>query len=360
MFAPQSHSGFYHCPLSKCFLALVAIASCALSLTFETSRPLFRYDVRAIIERHELWRLCTARLAFLDTKDLICGALIMYYFRIFERRFGPRRFLGCLLVTGVLSALLELTLAALALYVLGLTSFGWLPSGPHGIIFPFFVTFYRDIPRVAFTHLLGVPVTGKSFVYIIGLQMAVASLEAVLVCVCGLLAGYVYHSFRWPRLHSIQPPRRLMDALLKPLMQKFDSPAPADLAQPMGATLELQAQDQMDRLEAQLLLQRGVAGGGDVVGGGGAPDVAAMAAFVRAAAAGAAAGGGGVAGDAPPADAAAAAASQATGMVEVAEEQVQRLIEMGFPRDRSSAALRVSGNDLNLAMNLLLQEGVFS
>jgi len=40
-----------------------------------------------------------------------------------------------------------------------------------GIIFALFVPYFCDIPRVAVTHIWGVPFTGKSVAYVIGLQV---------------------------------------------------------------------------------------------------------------------------------------------------------------------------------------------
>jgi uncharacterized UBP type Zn finger protein len=39
------------------------------------------------------------------------------------------------------------------------------------------------------------------------------------------------------------------------------------------------------------------------------------------------------------------------------EEQVERLMDMGFDRESVVNALRAANNDLNTATNLLLQEG---
>lgn len=41
----------------------------------------------------------------------------------------------------------------------------------QGSVFAFFVPYFCDIPRVAVTSVLGIPVTGKSLIYIIGLQV---------------------------------------------------------------------------------------------------------------------------------------------------------------------------------------------
>jgi len=40
-----------------------------------------------------------------------------------------------------------------------------------GPVFALLVPYFCDIPRVTVTHILGVPITGKSFTYIIGLQV---------------------------------------------------------------------------------------------------------------------------------------------------------------------------------------------
>lgn len=46
---------------------------------------------------------------------------------------------------------------------------------------------------------------------------------------------------------------------------------------------------------------------------------------------------------------------QASPALEVSEEQVARLMEMGFSRGDALEALRASNNDLNVATNFLLQ-----
>lgn len=40
----------------------------------------------------QVWRLLCGRLVCLDVKDAFCSSLLIYNFRIFERRFGTRKF----------------------------------------------------------------------------------------------------------------------------------------------------------------------------------------------------------------------------------------------------------------------------
>jgi len=56
------------------------------------------------------------------------------------------------------------------------------------VIYPLFVPYYCDIPRVALSHLWGIPMTGKSLSYILGLQAASSSPESIVMALCGLVS----------------------------------------------------------------------------------------------------------------------------------------------------------------------------
>lgn len=56
------------------------------------------------------------------------------------------------------------------------------------LIFPIFVNFYFDIPRVVTTHVLGFPVTGKTLTYILGLQVCSTSSANLVTALCGLVS----------------------------------------------------------------------------------------------------------------------------------------------------------------------------
>jgi hypothetical protein len=40
----------------------------------------------------QIWRLICGRIICLDLKDAFCSGLLIYNFRIFERRYGSRKF----------------------------------------------------------------------------------------------------------------------------------------------------------------------------------------------------------------------------------------------------------------------------
>ncbi|KAG5450618.1 Ubiquitin-associated domain-containing protein 2 [Clonorchis sinensis] len=254
MLAPQSHSGFYKTTITKCFLAFSVLASLVLRMPFAKYRDWFAYNLDDIFENGSLWRLFLCKLAFLNTKDLICGGLLLYYFRIFERRYGPRKFLSYLFYCATATTVCELSLIA----VLRRLHFDFhiLPSGPYNVIFPFFVPYFLDIPWFPIAHVIGIPITGKSFPYLFGLQMATTSPESLFLCVCGLFTGLIYER----NLLSVQSrwlfPERIVQFGSQFICPLVETPPPKHLNKPLGATLELQHQAELDRRELQFLEAR--------------------------------------------------------------------------------------------------------
>ncbi|XP_063242166.1 ubiquitin-associated domain-containing protein 2-like isoform X2 [Bacillus rossius redtenbacheri] len=300
-----------------------------------------------IFREREIWRLLTSRLTFLDTKDLVCGALLIYYFRVFERRYGSHKFASYLLATCTVATLLETAvILALQQFDVDLHSGGYLPPGPYGLIFPLFVSFFFDIPRVAHTYVLGIPVTGKTLTYLVGLQVCSTSVAAVISGLCGIVAGLMYrHNVLWLG-RWLAVPRWLARLSGATLGRVLSSGAPQEGS--IGATLEIQRAQQLEVLEQQVLLsrardmrrQQGQGFAETLVG----PDNywpnengSIFGGFLR--------------------------NRRQTGgrnnveaSVQPSEEQVQTLVEMGFERTRVLSALRNADNDIISATNLLLHE----
>lgn len=188
------------------------------------------------------------------------------------------------------------------------------------MIISWFVPYAIDVPRVTITHVLGVPVTGKSFHYILGLQLASGSAENALSSACGLLVGALHHG-GCGYIDRIGVPLCVAD-WIEAHVARFIHSRPDEFESReqlnVGATLELQRAQQIERLEEEMMvLRRGpftvqrqaVAGPGPVV----------------------------------PAPA--------------LEENAAKLVEMGFERTHALAALARTGNDFDMAVNALLNAG---
>lgn len=110
MFTTTGSRGLYKAPLSKGLLLVLNGLTVMLTL-LPQYQHLFVYNLQAVSQQHQLWRLLCGRIVCLDIKDSFCSSLLIYNFRIFERRFGTRKFASFLLATWFLSALVDFLLS---------------------------------------------------------------------------------------------------------------------------------------------------------------------------------------------------------------------------------------------------------
>jgi hypothetical protein len=52
--------------------------------------PLF--SMQSVYEKLKIWRLVASLFAFSSTPELIFGAALLYYFRVFERQIGSNKY----------------------------------------------------------------------------------------------------------------------------------------------------------------------------------------------------------------------------------------------------------------------------
>ncbi|CAG2218577.1 Ubiquitin-associated domain-containing protein 2 [Mytilus edulis] len=186
MGALHGTTGFYKSPSSKGLLTATLLSSFALNFPFQQYRHYFWYNPHLIVEKQQLWRIFSSKVAYLDLKDMCCCSILMYYFRIFERRYGSRKFLSYMLSTAIISTALELSVIYLFQHLQ--IKLQPLPSGPLCMLYPLFIPYYCEVPRVVFGHIFGIPMTGKSFHYILGLQ--IASQRIIKLPFVGCFQGY--------------------------------------------------------------------------------------------------------------------------------------------------------------------------
>ncbi|XP_067373529.1 ubiquitin-associated domain-containing protein 2 isoform X1 [Channa argus] len=367
MFTTTGSRGLYKAPLCKGLLLVLNGLTLMLTL-LPQYQELFAYNLQAITQQHQLWRLLCGRLVCLDVKDSFCSSLLIYNFRIFERRFGTRKFSSFLLGTWCVSALIDFLLAQAFQFLFdneveelpaGLTKRSKFIIGAGLLyrlapVFSLFVPFYLSIPRMPVTQVLGhIHITNKSLVYIVGLQLLTSSPFMWLLALSGLISGELYQSnaLRLQKLLFVPAWVSCVGQyILEPL---FSSSQPAsETLLGMGATLDIQRQQRMDLLDQQLLLaqynearrntrQQPQAWFSQWTRlfpslrhrGQNRPQMQPR----------------------PQAQTHPPTQPPLLDNSPVAEEQVARLVEMGFSRIDALEALRASNNDINMATNFLLQ-----
>nr|CAB3474568.1 unnamed protein product [Digitaria exilis] len=186
--------GFHNAPASRAVVASSVLFSVVfgfrgrfldLGLSYQASQHL-PFNV---YEKLSIWRLVTSVFAFTSTPELIFGAALLYYFRVFERQIGSNKYAVFIVFSTVISVLLQI----LALGYLKDPSINPLTSGPYGLLFASYVPFFFDIPVSMRFRIFGLSLSDKSFVYLAGLQLLLSSgRRSVVPGVSGILAGLLY------------------------------------------------------------------------------------------------------------------------------------------------------------------------
>lgn len=362
MFPGTSSTGFYHAPLSKGLLVLTGTAS-IFNILFASSNKHFLPNNPwiQIARNSKLWQVLSSSLYYSSARNLICGSFLLYSFRIFERRFGSKRYASYIFSTTVIATGLQLTSISVLKhfgYDVGLP-----PAGLFGMLYATLVKYFCDVPASDAVTFLGVPISGKIFIYSLALQMLLSSKESLLAGICGMVAGIIYRYNLFQVQRWLKLPDSLTSTISRAVGNWFSSEAPPAQPYAMGATLEIQRLQQIEHYEQQALRARmgNLRNRGPPRMGQGYADVLVPP------------GGGGwlwgaaAANNQPPQPPPlnewqdrhldmdnANFPQQPT--VEVSEEQVQTLVEMGFSRLAVLHALTTSNNDITMATNILLSQ----
>uniref|UniRef100_A0A0E0HPW2 UBA domain-containing protein n=1 Tax=Oryza nivara TaxID=4536 RepID=A0A0E0HPW2_ORYNI len=162
--------GFHNAPVSRAVVVAAALFS-------------------NVYGKLRIWKLITSLFAFSSTPELIFGAALLYYFRVFERQIGSNKYSVFIVFSTAVSVLLQI----LSLAYLKGPSLNPLTSGPYGLIFASYIPFFFDIPITTKFRIFGLRLSDKSFIYLSGLQLLFSSgWRSIIPGLSGILAGLLY------------------------------------------------------------------------------------------------------------------------------------------------------------------------
>ena len=119
-----------------------------------------------------------------------------FFCRIFERRLGSRKFASHLIAMMLLSTILEYWVTPLLMFSKPRFFSGLLATGPwvclyfsavclqsnfelifhrFGLVLPWFIYYFKDVPSLNSTSVMGIRVSNKAMPYLIGLQVILGS-----------------------------------------------------------------------------------------------------------------------------------------------------------------------------------------
>ncbi|EDV25297.1 uncharacterized protein TRIADDRAFT_55211 [Trichoplax adhaerens] len=82
-----------YAPVTKTLLIVTTTTSLAVTNLFPQLMQNLNLDLSAIVSKLELWRLFTSATIYSRPIDIIYGTILLYNFRLFERRYGTAKFL---------------------------------------------------------------------------------------------------------------------------------------------------------------------------------------------------------------------------------------------------------------------------
>lgn len=129
----------------------------------------------------------THAFVFRHPGELLFGAALAYYFRLFERQQGTGRYGAFAVFVSAVGYGLQT--------VAGSVAHRPSSSGLYPLIFANLVSFVLDVPPLHKFSVFGLTMTDKAFIYLGGLQLLLSSGQrSVTAGVCGVMAGLVYRS----------------------------------------------------------------------------------------------------------------------------------------------------------------------
>uniref|UniRef100_A0A914WJG7 UBA domain-containing protein n=1 Tax=Plectus sambesii TaxID=2011161 RepID=A0A914WJG7_9BILA len=187
-----SQSRFRGAPAVKTWTAVMLAGSCALiPVASELEMKYFTATLNDAFDISQAWKLVLSKVFFLDTALIICGTVLVYYMRFVERRFGSRKFMSFLAISGLTATVLEV--AALCwLNESSKLDHVFLASGPFALLSACFLQFLLDIPFVPYAKIAFFPLSIKNLPCLFYLQLLFWSRRSTIACLCGLTAGALY------------------------------------------------------------------------------------------------------------------------------------------------------------------------
>lgn len=187
----------------------ITIAVLFSSISIQISRNSARHTPR-------LLNVATKYFAFAHPGELLFGLSLCYYYRIFERQLGSVRYGSFAVTTWGMSMVLQ----ALFLRLLGKES----ATGPYPLIFANLVNFVLDIPHLHSFNVLGLRMTDKAFIYLLGLQLLLASAQRSIAAGAAGLAAGLLHRLNFLGVASFQPPAFLTNFIKNTVGSLFVGP----------------------------------------------------------------------------------------------------------------------------------------
>eukprot|EP00297_Palpitomonas_bilix_P007100 CAMPEP_0113870826 /NCGR_PEP_ID=MMETSP0780_2-20120614/2299_1 /TAXON_ID=652834 /ORGANISM="Palpitomonas bilix" /LENGTH=389 /DNA_ID=CAMNT_0000856141 /DNA_START=145 /DNA_END=1314 /DNA_ORIENTATION=+ /assembly_acc=CAM_ASM_000599 len=217
-----SAGAFYQAPLTKFLMMLGGGATLMVGASKVVDK--FALSLSALTGQRQLWRIIPSQFLFGDRGDLLVSLLLLYRMRMHEKLLGSSKYAGFLSSSFIFSVLAQLGFLVLV------RGTPFIAPGMHWLVYAQLVQYYFDIPALERMKFAGLPLSEKSFNYMLGVFLLFSQrMPSVLAGASGILAGVMYR-MEFLGLQKWRAPawlRSMCRSYLLPLLFIYD-PVEAD------------------------------------------------------------------------------------------------------------------------------------
>ncbi|KZW04146.1 hypothetical protein EXIGLDRAFT_716145 [Exidia glandulosa HHB12029] len=250
---------FNNAPISKGLMIALAATSIGISI-FDIKYYLPLQLVPHISRHHQYWRLLTQPLAYASSPELFVAELLLFQVGTqIERFFGSYRFASFILAATIVSSVLSFA-SLLAFHTIGYY-LNRIPAGPTALIFSLVYHYSRIVPTAYTFTIFSVPLSNKSFTYLIAAQLALSQWPSSgVLALIGFFVGQLSRADTGLKTYRISPRLyNLLGSLILPFIGSTRPPRRSVLAMPADSTSAADDADEPERVTTQSATASGAA-----------------------------------------------------------------------------------------------------
>ncbi|KAG5517909.1 hypothetical protein PMAC_000364 [Pneumocystis sp. 'macacae'] len=194
-------SGLQHTPITKCIL-YGTILNSTLASIFGIKHYFHIQIFPHFSNYHQYWRVFTWQMIYANAGEVLFGVLMIYSLRIVERHFGARKYASFIILSLIYTSILTPLFLGAVIKPLSSGRYQYIPPGPTALFFSVLAQYHAIIPSSynfkvlnspSFNHKKGLIMSNKIYMYIVSFQLLFAqSPGSIISAGIGWLIGRLY------------------------------------------------------------------------------------------------------------------------------------------------------------------------
>ncbi|KAG4305001.1 hypothetical protein PORY_001676 [Pneumocystis oryctolagi] len=197
-------SGLQNTPITK-YLLYGTILNSTLASIFGIKHYFHIQIVPHFLNYHQLicyWRILGWQMIYTNSGEVLFGILVIYSLRVVERHFGARKYASFIILSLIYTSILAPLFLAVVVRPLSHGHYQYIPPGPTALIFSILAQYHTIIPSSykfkvlnspSFNSEKGLILSNKIYMYIVSFQLLFAQSPGSIISACvGWFIGRLY------------------------------------------------------------------------------------------------------------------------------------------------------------------------